>query len=497
MLSSCLFGSIWVPDIPPLPIIDHAHGTRSPQSRSRFRFRRQQRRPARPVADPPEETPRRAAARKGTASPRVRKVRQRDGAGRGGRVRILGRARRRPGRRVAAERCHGQHPGHDRDDRRHHPGRARSTTSSAARWTRFARPSAGPMLRTGRSIRRNTPWSSRSSRGGSTTSSSGIPAPRGSAKGRGSTAGPGGSATCSSSRTSASCAIAAALRWPAGPGSDRESPCRSSATARSSARWTSSRWMPWRSARPGSTRCGPSPSLPRTRSPSSGQAGRADPDHADGRERAGQHDVRRSRPEDPVHEPAGREDAQEAGSPPADEGRSDDRPDDRHVPQAARASAAAAGRPAQPAANSDDPRRPRVLRAVGQRDGRSERPVHRPDDHLGGRDREARGQGPRGGAGRQHHGGQPVAPGPGPGPDGPRRDHRGPGDRSARRSAGPTGRTGRSSPRNRRCGSLTTRARSARTSAASRPRRDSARERGSTARPGRRGTWSSCPTWAR
>ena len=44
---------------------------------------------------------------------------------------------------------------------------------------------------------------------------------------------------------------------------------------------------------------------------------------------------------------------------------------------------------------------------------------------------------------------------------------------------------------------LKTRARSARTSAASRPRRGSAREKGSTARPGRRGTWSSCPTWAR
>ena len=75
----------------------------------------------------------------------------------------------------------------------------------------------------------------------------------------------------------------------------------------------------------------------------------------------------------------------------------------------------------------DDQRRPRVLRAVGQRDGRSERPLHRPDDHLGGRDREARGEGPRGGAGRQHHGGQPVAPGPGPDADGPRRDHLGPG----------------------------------------------------------------------
>jgi methyl-accepting chemotaxis protein len=38
-------------------------------------------------------------------------------------------------------------------------------------------------------------------------------------------------------------------------------------------------------------------------------------------------------------------------------------------------------------------------------------PLHRPDDHLGGRDRATRGQGPRGGTGRQHHGGQPVAPG--------------------------------------------------------------------------------------
>ena len=43
----------------------------------------------------------------------------------------------------------------------------------------------------------------------------------------------------------------------------------------------------------------------------------------------------------------------------------------------------------------------------------------------------------------------------------------------------------------------TTRARSARTSAGSRPRLGSARVKGSTARPGRRGTWSSCPTWAR
>ena len=110
---------------------------------------------------------------------------------------------------------------------------------------------------------------------------------------------------------------------------------------------------------------------------------------------------------------------------------------------------------------------------------------------------QARGQGQRGGAGRQHHGGQPVAPGPGPGPDCPRRDHLGPGRPSARRSAGRTDRSGRSSPRNRHCGSLKTRARSARTSAGSRPRRGSAREKGSTARPGRRGTWSSCPTWAR
>jgi len=32
--------------------------------------------PARPVVDPPQETPRRGAARKGTASPRVRKAKQ-------------------------------------------------------------------------------------------------------------------------------------------------------------------------------------------------------------------------------------------------------------------------------------------------------------------------------------------------------------------------------------------------------------------------------------
>ena len=67
---------------------------------------------------------------------------------------------------------------------------------------------------------------------------------------------------------------------------------------------------------------------------------------------------------------------------------------------------------------------------------------------------------------------------------------------SVRHSAGPMDRSGRSSPRNRHCGSLRTRARSAKTSGASRPRRDSAREKGLTARPGRRETWSSCPTWA-
>ena len=82
-----------------------------------------------------------------------------------------------------------------------------------------------------------------------------------------------------------------------------------------------------------------------------GQAARADPDQADGREREGQHDVRGPRPEDPVHEPAGRADAQEAGSPPAGEGRPDDRPVDRRLPQGARAPAAAAGRPAQLAAD--------------------------------------------------------------------------------------------------------------------------------------------------
>ena len=53
-----------------------------------------------------------------------------------------------------------------------------------------------------------------------------------------------------------------------------------------------------------------------------------------------------------------------------------------------------AGRSAQPAAERDDPRRPRVFRALGQRDGRSERPLHRPDDHLGSGDRAARGEGP-------------------------------------------------------------------------------------------------------
>ena len=36
-----------------------------------------------------------------------------------------------------------------------------------------------------------------------------------------------------------------------------------------------------------------------------GQPGRSEPDQADGRERAGQHDVRRPRPEGPVHEPEG------------------------------------------------------------------------------------------------------------------------------------------------------------------------------------------------
>ena len=75
--------------------------------------------------------------------------------------------------------------------------------------------------------------------------------------------------------------------------------------------------------------------------------------------------------QDPVHEPAGREDAQAAGGPSADQGRSDDRPVDRHLPQAARTSAAAAGRSAEPAADSDDQRRPRAFRALGQRDARS------------------------------------------------------------------------------------------------------------------------------
>ena len=49
--------------------------------------------------------------------------------------------------------------------------------------------------------------------------------------------------------------------------------------------------------------------------------GRAEPDQADDRERADQHDVRRPRPEDPVHEPAGRADAQEARGAPAGQGR--------------------------------------------------------------------------------------------------------------------------------------------------------------------------------
>ena len=52
------------------------------------------------------------------------------------------------------------------------------------------------------------------------------------AKGRGSMAAPGGNASSSLSRTSASSVIAAALRWPAAPVSNRELPCRSFATGR-------------------------------------------------------------------------------------------------------------------------------------------------------------------------------------------------------------------------------------------------------------------------
>ena len=226
------------------------------------------------------------AARKVTASPRVRKVRQRDGADRGRRVRILGHARRRSGRRVAA-------------------GEATANTQAMietinaiirAEHDRRRRPRlAGHdpqgvrlglcLVLDGRSGG-DTPWSSRSNRGGSTTSFSGSRAPRGSAKGRGSTAGPGGSATCSSSRTSASCAIAAAPRWPAGPGSRsgialpvlRDGQVdRHHGLLRDGCR--GGQPDPARRAADHRPAC-------LGQDLEAGQAGRADPDQADGRERA-------------------------------------------------------------------------------------------------------------------------------------------------------------------------------------------------------------------
>ena len=71
------------------------------------------------------------------------------------------------------------------------------------------------------------------------------------------------------------------------------------------------------------------------------------------------------------------------------------------------------------------------------------RPVYRPDAHLGGDDRASRGQGPRGRDAGQHHGGQPVARGPGTCANTPRCDHLGPWERFARLSAGRTDRSGK------------------------------------------------------
>ncbi len=142
-----------------------------------------------------------------------------------------------------------------------------------------------------------------------------------------------------------------------------------------------------------------------------GPTGRVEPDQADGRQRADQHDVRRPRPEDPLHEPAGRADAQAAGGAPAGAGVADGRRLDRRVPQGARVPAPAAGRPAEPAAHRDDRRRARAVRADRLGDARRQRQVHRADDHLGGDHREGRDRAAGGGDGGRHPGGQPAPAG--------------------------------------------------------------------------------------
>ena len=124
-----------------------------------------------------------------------------------------------------------------------------------------------------------------------------------------------------------------------------------------------------------------------------GPAGRPDPDQADGRQRADQHHVRRPRLEGPVHEPEGRADAQAAGAHLPIKVDQMIGQLDRHLSQGARAPAAAAGRPAQPAAHARRSTSAPSCSSCSQRDDRPKREVHRPDDHLGGRDREGRGEG--------------------------------------------------------------------------------------------------------
>ena len=201
-----------------------------------------------------------------------------------------------------------------------------------------------------------------------------------------------------------------------------------------------------------------------------GQAGRADPDQADGRERAGQHDVRRPRPEDPVHEPAGRADAQAARGVPADQGRPDDRPA-RSTSSTRPPSISGGFWPTRATCRG----RRRSTSAPSSSSCSSARCSTRTARYIGPmitwevvtekietEKREAE-------TGRRHPGGQPVAPGAGAAPHGPRRDHRGAGQRprgvrlvvrvvlgGRRRGAGAAVRPGRGlgqrgvSPRDRR-----------------------------------------------
>ena len=170
-------------------------------------------------------------------------------------------------------------------------GPTRSTRSSAPRSTRSAARSAGPTARTGRSTPRRTPWPSRwigRGRRRVPAAHPDRPVPRGRGAQR-----PGLAAARPGLRRGPrpSSAIAAAPRWPAAPGSARASalPVLRDGQVIGTMDFFA---MTGRGDQPDPPRA--LRTIGRVASDKIaklGQAARAGPDHADGRERAAEHDV--------------------------------------------------------------------------------------------------------------------------------------------------------------------------------------------------------------